>query len=307
MKFGFIAKKSVSYIVLVVLVAIFFIARTKTEQSFSAALVNPKYEIDTISLRYEKEGRSAALSNCGSFWTCDYASPEGKAVFPCDNAVIQKFLEHSRNIVKIYEISDSLKNREAFGLSQDASFCVEFFQSGETVSKLYFGTADLRRRVAFCVDKQEKIYSTNSAILSYLTLSPDFWCDPNIFPESVCDGMDGGTLAITPLAIEKELSKIASLRHGSVFLDEINGFSLEDVRRSQNGISGGFPFVSVDDGKGNVYQAFFMPTGGAEDDYFCRFVALPSVARSEREALAIKSLDYVTTVSAWTFGRIFGD
>lgn len=309
MKFVFIARKYFPQIVLAFLVAIFFIASPKSEKSFDTALVNPKYEIDEISLRYEKEG-SATLSKRGAFWICDYVSPEGKkAVFPCDNAVVKNLLDYSRNIVKVYEISDNLKSRNSLGLSQTDAFCLEFSQNGKTVSKIFFGAADSRRRIAFYVEKQKKIYCTDSAILSYLTLSPDFWCDPNIFPESVCDKIDGATLAITPLAIgiEKDLSQITRLRHGKIFLGEIPNFSLEGLRRSQNGFSMDFPCVKIDDGKGNVYEAFFLPTESAEGDYFCRFVAQPSAVRSEAESLAIKSLDYVTTVSAWTFGRIFSE
>lgn len=320
MKLAFIAKKFFLQIVLVVLVAIFFIARPKTEKSFDTTLVNPKYEIDAISLRYEKEG-SATISKRAAFWTCDYVSPEGKkAVFPCDNTVVKNLLDYSRNIIKVYEISDSLRNKDSLGLSQDDAFCLEFSQDGETVSKIFFGAADSRRRIAFYVDKQKKIYCTDSAILSYLTVSPDFWCDPNIFPESVCgDLSDAVSLAIMHLD-EKEaqaskdsnetVENIARLRHGKISLEEVPNFWREDWRFIRCGFSEEFAFASkvkIDDGKGNVYQAFFTPTGGAEGDYFCRFVAHPSAARSESEVLAIQSLDYVTVVSAWTFERIFGD
>lgn len=309
MKFNFIAKKFFPQIILAILVAIFFIANPKSEKSFESALVNPKYEIDEISLRYEKEG-IATISKRGAFWICDYVSPEGKnAVFPCDSKLVKNLLDFSRSVVKVYEISDNLKNIDSFSLSQDDAFCLEFSQNGKTVSKIFFGAADSMRRIAFYVDKQKKIFCTDSAILAYLTLSPDFWCDPNIFPESVCDKIGGGTLAISPLAIgiEKDLSQIARLRHGKIFLGETPNFSLEDLRYSQNGFSAELPCAKIDDGRGNIYQAFFMPTGGAEGDYFCRFTAIPSAARNESEALAIKSLDYVTTVSAWTFGRIFGE
>ena len=308
MKLVFIARRFFPQIILAVLVAIFFIANPKAEKSFDTALVNPKYEIDRISLRCEKEG-SATLSKCGAFWICEYASPERRIVFPCENSTVEKFIENSRNVIKVYEISDSLKNKNSFSLSDDDAFSVEFSHSGETVSKILFGSEDSRLRVAFCVEGRKKIFCTDSAVLSYLTLSPDFWCDPNIFPESVCGNLDGGTLAISPLGsgVEKDLPRIASLRHGKIFFDEIPGFSCDDLRYLQNGFSDDFPCVKIDDGKGNVYQAFFMPTGGAEGDYFCRFVAFPSSARNEREALAIKSLDYVSTVSAWTFSRIFGD
>lgn len=309
MKFVFIARKYFPQIALAFLVAVFFIASPKNEKSFETALVNPKYEIDEISLRYEREG-SATISYRGAFWTCDYVSPEGKrAVFPCDGTVVKNLLGYSRSVITVYEISDSLKNMDSLGLSQEDAFCVEFSQDGNAVSKIFFGAADSRRRIAFYVDSQKKIYCTDSAILSYLTLSPDFWCDPNIFPESVCGKMDGATIAISPLAIgiEPDLSQISRLRHGRIFLDEIPAFSLEGLRLSQNGFSMDFPCVKIDDGRGNVYEAFFMPTGGAEGDYFCRFVAQPSAARSEAESLAIKSLDYVTTVSAWTFGRIFSE
>ncbi|MDE6067653.1 MAG: hypothetical protein K2F89_01690 [Treponemataceae bacterium] len=309
MKFIFIAKKFFPQIALAILVAIFFIASPKSEKSFESALVNPKYEIDEISLRYEKEG-IATISKRGAFWICDYVSPEGKnAVFPCDSKLVENLLDFSRSVVKVYEISDSLKNRDSLVLSQDHAFCLEFSHNGDAVSKIFFGAADSRRRIAFYVDKQKKIYCTDSAILSYLTLSPDFWCDPNIFPESVCDKIDGGTLAISPLAIgiEKDLSQIARLRHGKMFLDETPNFSIENLRHSQNEFSADLPCAKIDDGKGNIYQAFFMPTESVEGDYFCRFVAIPSAARNESEALAIKSLDYVTTVSAWTFGRIFGE
>lgn len=309
MKFVFIARKYFPQVILAFLVAIFFIASPKSEKHFETALVNPKYEIDEISLRYEREG-SATISKRGAFWTCDYVSPEGKrTVFPCDGTVVKKLLGCSRSVITVYEISDSLKNMASLGLSQEDAFCVEFSQDGNAVSKIFFGAADSRRRIAFYVDSKKKIYCTDSAILSYLTLSPDFWCDPNIFPESVCDKMDGATIAISPLAIgtEPDLSQISRLRHGRIFLDEIPGFSLEGLRHSQNGFSMDLPCVKIDDGRGNVYQAFFMPTGGAEGDYFCRFVAQPSAARSEAESLAIKSLDYVTTVSAWTFGRIFSE
>ncbi len=321
MKLVFIAKKFFLQIVLAILVAIFFIASPKSEKSFDTTLVNPKYEIDVISLRYEKEG-SAKITKCGAFWMCDYVSPDGKkAVFPCDNTVVKNLLDYSRNILRVYEISDSLRNKDSLDLSQDDAFCLEFSQNSETVSKIFFGAADSRRRIAFYVDKQKKIYCTDSAILSYLTVSPDFWCDPNIFPESVCgDLSDAVSLAIMYSDEEKDkaskdsvetVENVARLRHGKIYLEEVPDFWREDSRFVRCAFSESFyhsaSSVKIDDGKGNIYQAFFTPTGGAEGDYFCRFVALPSAARSESEVLAIQSLDYVTTVSAWTYRRIFGD
>lgn len=323
MKFLFIAKKFFLQMLLAILAAIFFIASPKIEKSFETTLVNPKYEIDEIFLRYEKEG-SARISKRGAFWICDYISPDGKkAVFPCDNTAVKNLLDHSRNIVKVYEISDSLKNKDSLGLSQDDAFCLEFSQNGEIVSRIFFGAADARRRIAFYVDKQKKIYCTDSAILAYLTVSPDFWCDPNIFPESVCgDLSDAVSLAIMypyegerraakNSGEENSVGKIARLRHGKVSLEEIPDFWSEKWRFVlQCEFSEEFAFASkvkIDDGKGNIYQAFFKPTKGAEGDYFCRFVGFPSAARSESESLAIKSLDYVTTVSAWTFTQIFGE
>ena len=110
---------------------------------------------------------------------------------------------------------------------------------------------------------------------------------------------------------ENSVGKIARLRHGKVSLEEIPDFWSEKWRFVlQCEFSEEFAFASkvkIDDGKGNIYQAFFKPTKGAEGDYFCRFVGFPSAARSESESLAIKSLDYVTTVSAWTFTQIFGE
>ena len=291
-----LAKRARLQIFLAALIALYFAAAPKTEKAVTSALLNPKYEPDQIELFEPGRGRllltkaggfwlgqaplDCASSNCGAdsgagndaFGASDQAlDGENSLYFICDNTVVQKLLYNLKRIVKLYEISYKKSSENNFGLRQDRAFLIKIRQKSEVISSLKFGSVDSLGRIFLSADKNTKIWSTDSAPLApYLTASADFWAAPEIFPKSVV-GAD------------------KKWRHGKLARVALD-WSPASVK-------------TFDPGDGNLYRALFLPK--ADGDYLCRFEAVPAAHRPQEEKDALKKLNAVFDVSAWTYSRVF--
>ena len=271
---------------LAALVALYFLSAPKSEKAVTSALLNPKYEPDQIEL-FEPEKGSLVLSKAGAFWLGQLSlDGEGAAgcekclYFICDNIVVNKLLYNLKSLVKLYEISDKKSAAASYGLRQDRAFSLKIRQKTQVVSSLKFGSVDSLARIFLCSDKNTKIWSTDSAALApYLTARADFWAAPEIFPKDV-------------------VGEDKKYRHGKLAV----GADKKPLLADNFDWSGALA-KTFDAGDGNVYRAYFLPR--TDGDYWCRFEAVPAAQRSLEEKDALKKVNAVFLVSAWTYSRVF--
>ena len=284
-----LAKNFGLQIFLALLVALYFASAPKTEKSVKSALLNPKYQADQIELFEPGQGR-LVLTKAGSFWLGQFESDQAHGLdssknsvyFSCDSILIQKLLYNLQSIVNLYEISYTNSAKEKFGLRQDRAFSLKIWQKTQVVTSVKFGALDSQKRIALCADKNTKIWSTDSAALApYLTVSPDFWAAPEIFPKDI-------------LGADKKY------RHGKLALSPANPGA--PLLASELDWSAARQKI-FDSGDGNLYRALFLPKSGG--DYYFAFEAVPSAQRPQEEKDALKKINAVWTVSAWTFERVF--
>lgn len=285
-----IARRFSLQLFLAALVALYFLSAPKSEKAVTSALLNPKYEPDQIEL-FEPEKGSLVLSKAGAFWLgrlpLDGGDASGSAAggeiclyFICDNTVVNKLLYNLKSLVKLYEISDKKSAGSSYGLRQDRAFSLKIRQKTQVVSSLKFGSVDSLGRIFLSADKNTKIWSTDSAALApYLTAGADFWAAPEIFPKAV-------------------VGEDKKFRHGKLAL----GSDKKPLLAGAFDWSGALA-KTFDAGDGNVYRAYFLPR--TDGDYWCRFEAVPAAQRPREEKDALKKINAVFLVSAWTYGRVF--
>ena len=259
-------------ILLVFLAAIFFAASPKREKSFNTALLNPKYDVDQIEL-LEPGGQGLVLKKCGSFWLGQKESRGSRILyFVCDSSLAENFIGGLKKIVRVEEISDK-KNLAAYGLKPGQAFLLCLKKDGKTLSQITFGNVDSLKRIFFSVPKRQKILSIDSDFFApYLTADPNLWASPEIFPKSV-------------VGIDKKY------RHGRLAFDLQEDFDWS-----------GASSKTFDAGDGNVYRALFLQR--TDGDYWNRFEAVPAAQRPQEEKDALKKINAVFNVSAWTYGRV---
>lgn len=288
-----LAKRFSLQIFLAALVALYFLSAPKTEKAVTSALLNPKYEPDQIELFEPRKG-SLVLKKTGAFWLgqmpLDSAALNGGAegaaggentlYFVCDNTVVNKMLCNLKSFLKLYEISDKKSAADSFGLRQDRAFLLKIRQKTQVVSSLKFGSVDSLGRIFLTADKNTKVWSTDSATLApYLTASADFWAAPEIFPKDLV-GADK----------KYRHGKLAAGADGRPLLAAAFNWSDASVK-------------VYDAGDGNLYSAYFLPK--TDGDYWCRLEAVPAAQRPQEEKDAMKKLNAVFVVSAWTYSRAF--
>ena len=276
-----LAKRFSLQIFLAALVALYFLAAPKTEKAVTSALLNPKYEPDQIEL-FEPGKGSLVLKKTGAFWfgqmPLDAAGDENTLYFICDNTVVNKLLYNLKSIVNLYEISYTNSAKDNFGLRQDRAFLLKIRQKTQVVSSLKFGSVDSLGRIFLTADKNTKIWSTDSAALApYLTANAGFWAAPEIFPKDLV-GADK----------KYRHGKLARGADGRPLLAAAFNWSDASVK-------------VYDAGDGNLYRAYFLPR--TDGDYWCRLEAVPAAQRPQEEKDAMKKLNAVFVVSAWTYSR----
>ena len=273
-KFFPFAKKFRLQIFLLVLVAIYFLSAPKSEKSFKSALLNPKYDVDELTLS-DPQNESLVIKKIGSFWFGQEDFPivaQNHLYFICDSFMVEQFIKNLKSLVNVYEVSNK-KNLNAFGLQDGQSFFLCAKKDGKVVTSVNFGKVDSMKRIFFSVSKRQKIFSVQSDFLSpYLSVNENFWASPEIFPKDLV-GAD---------------KKYRRGKSAMVSAQEINWE--------------GAAVKTYDAQDGNIYKALFLPK--TDGDYYYSLQVSPSAQRSQEEKEALKKLNAVFNVSAWTFERV---
>ena len=267
----FIQKRRLQ-IFLIFLAAIFFASSPKREKSFNTALLNPKYDVSQIEL-FDPDGQGLVIKKCGSFWLGQKEASDSRTLyFVCDSSLVETFLGGLKKIVRVSELSDK-KNLALYGLKPDQAFLLSLKKDGKTLSEITFGNVDSLKRIFFSVPKKQKIFSIDSEFFApYLSCDPNFWAAPEIFPKSV-------------VGVDKKY------RRGklSLYLQEAFDWSGASVK-------------TFDAGDGNIYRALFLQK--TDGDYWFCFEAVPAAQRPQAEKDALKKINAVFNVSAWTYQRV---
>ena len=264
-------------ILLALLAALYFLSAPKSEKSFTTALLNPKHKVQKIVLGNLEQGK-LVIQKTGSFWLGQKNVADGKDLFfICDPALAENFLSVLKRISTVYEVSNTI-NLKAYGLEKGGAFYLELFDGEKSVLNIIFGSVDSAHRLFFFVPERQKIFSIDSEDLApCLSASENLWASPEIFPKEIV-GSDK----------KYRHAKLASLQGHPLLADDINW---------QDALA-----KDYDAGDGNVYKAFFLPK--TDGDYYCRLQVQPSAQRPQEEKDALKKINAVFNVSAWTFERV---
>lgn len=280
-KYLFFAKKFRLQILFALLVLLYFAAAPKNEKFFERAFLTSMSEADKIEMSEPGRG-SLSFSKCGSFWLGEFYSEEGESqplFFCCDKSLVEKLLYNLQRKNRLYEISGSKDAKSAYGLRQDCAFSLKIRRKSEVILSLNFGSVDSKKRIFICVDNDTKISSTDStAFAPYLALDANFWAAPEIFPKDI-------------VGAEKKY------RHGKLAVLDGRPLKADDFDWT------GAAEKDFDPGDGNFYRAYFLQR--TDGDYCFRFEALPSAQRPSEEKAALKKINAVFLVSAWTFEKVF--
>lgn len=270
-------KKFRLQILLAFLAALYFLSAPRSEKSFTTALLNPKHKVQKIVLGNLVQGK-LVLQKSGSFWLGQKNVADGKALFfASDSALVESFLSVLKRISTVYEVSNTI-NLKAYGLEKGGAFYLELFDGDKSVLSVIFGSVDSRRRLYFFVPERESIFSIDSeALAPYLSASENLWANAEIFPKEIV-GSDK----------KYRRGKLATMGKQPLLADGINWTGALEK--------------DYDPGDGNIYRAFFLPK--TDGDYYYRFEAQPSVQRPGEEKEALKKINAVFNVSAWTFERV---
>jgi hypothetical protein len=271
-------KKFRLQILLAFLAALYFLSAPRSEKSFTTALLNPKHKVQKIVLGNLEQGK-LVLQKSGSFWLGQKNVADGKALFfASDSALVESFLSVLKRLSTVYEVSNTI-NLKAYGLEKGGAFFLGFYdEMGKDILTLHFGSVDSQRRLYFFVPKRNKIFSIDSeALAPYLSASENLWASAEIFPKDIV-GSDK----------KYRRGKLATMGKQPLLADGINWTGALEK--------------DYDPGDGNIYRAFFLPK--TDGDYYYRFEAQPSVQRLGEEKEALKKINAVFNVSAWTFERV---
>ncbi|MBO7123498.1 MAG: hypothetical protein J6V90_09490 [Treponema sp.] len=270
-------KKYRLQILLAVLCAIYFVSAPKKEKSFTTVLLNPKHSVQKIALENFDQGK-LVLQKTGSFWLGQKdLDGEKNLFFAGDSSLINSFLSVLKRQAAVYEISNT-RNLKAYGLEKGGAFYLDLFDGDKSVLKIFFGSVDSAHRLFFFVPEREKIFSIDSeALAPYLSASENLWTNPEIFPKEIV-GADK----------KYRHAKLAVLQGRPLLADD---FNWQDALEKD-----------YDSGDGNIYKALFLPT--TEGNYYYRLQVQPSSQRSQEEKDALKKINAVFNVSAWTFERV---
>ena len=267
-------KKFRLQIFLLALVALYFISAPKSEKSFKSAFLNPKYDIDELTLSDPQNG-SLVIKKVGSFWFGQAERPvetQNNLYYICDSFMVEQFIKNLKSLVNVYEVSNK-KNLSAFGLEDGQSFYLCAKKGGKEVTSVNFGKVDSMKRIFFSVPKRQKIFSVQSDFLApYLSVNENFWASPEIFPKDLV-GAD------------------KKYRRGKAAL-----LSAQEINWE------GATVKTYDAQDGNLYKALFLKK--TDGDYYYILQVSPSAQRSQEEKEALKKLNAVFNVSAWTFERV---
>jgi len=213
---------------LIVMYAVSFIPAIKRrngEKSILSALMNKKYEdsVQEIQITQGKNTVRLYKLNDSSVWKGSVR----ESIFPVDNSVVDRFIQHLANTRNMYKISDSQAKWTLLGVDSDAATSVLYKNDVNMSTKLYFGRQNfLQTRRYMRTDNSISTYEIDSDIDTYLTPAPSVWMDPYVIPQNA-----GGKITRSDIQriktdrayygskdknFEKNCASLLELRHGDL-------------------------------------------------------------------------------------------
>jgi hypothetical protein len=172
---------------LIVMYAVSFIPAVKrrnAEKSVLSALMNKKYEGSVHEIQIAEGENSIRLYNQNN--SAIWEGSIRESIFPVDNSVISRFIQHLTNTRNLYKISDRQTEWPLLGVDKDNATTILYKNDMNVSTKLYFGGQNfLKTRRYLRIDNKLSIYEIDSDIDAYLTPTSSVWMDPYIVPQNV--------------------------------------------------------------------------------------------------------------------------
>ncbi len=250
-----------------------------------SALLNPKYKsfVEKIEINFPQENKEFSKNFIfykeGNFWFGEMFANQNdlnKIYFPLDNQTINNMLEKFTIVVNMYKKSESQKDFSNFSLQENESTNVTFYDSNdEILSQIYFGKEDdFTSRIAFRIPSANEVWETDNSFSIYINSESSFWADPFLEPQCVT--------RFSRNDAER------GLRHGKI----LDGFLSDDFVSSEN--------LKKYFGNGNeiLYEIFKN-----DSEIFIKAKFIPGIINSEIEKNALQKVNYVYSISEWTYEK----
>lgn len=301
----------VIYILTVVLFLLYIFSFTNTvnrrEVKTKSSLIGKNADVEKIKFSYKDE--SLSIEKCDKFWLCQLSSLGEIYSFPCNNEIINAFLEQSRNIQNMYKISNNNKKWGSLGLEENDAFKIEYFEKDNNrLTTLFFGNIPLSKsEIIFRNNKTLSSYKIDSRIIRFLNLDINFWADTNLIPVSVAGTLNSKNiqriecgeynkkevLATGTQNFNLIADKLPSFRHGNVILSK-------NVNSDKNVLLS----IFLEDGSSNSYNLSFTKEDTESENYIVMNKIILSAQATEKAKNAVSSFNTSSVISAWTFNQI---
>ena len=257
------------------------------EKLVQSALLNPKYEKDISEITITSGSSSVILErHSNGIWI----GKSGKNIFPAEQKTVSNMIEHLAKVRNMYKISDSTRQYQNLGLSENDAVTVMYKIKDNMSTILYFGGQNYEQNRRYIRSKSSKTsYEIESDIDTYITVSENFWSDPFLIPKNMIPDSDIKTQRVSlgniKISSDKDkplLDKIESLRHGKL-CDTVQG-----------------PVISVLDaysGDGTHIHADIRTIIGVKDMVFTYRIDNSVTGTNDM-------IQYSSVVSSWTYGRL---
>lgn len=285
---------AVTAALLMVMYAVSFIPAVKrrnAEKSILSALMNKKYEDSVREIQIAERESSIRLykQNESGIWKGSLH----ESIFPVDNTVIFRFIQHLTNTRNMYKISDRQTEWPLLGVDDAAATTVLYKNNVNMSTKLYFGRQNfLKTRRYLRTDNSLSVYEIDSDIDTYLTPSLSVWMDPYIIPQNVNGRIAqgdiqritaGGTYySSKDTDFEKKCAGLLELRHGELS---------ESVQNEKTAYA-----IKIEDGDG--FTTTIHVYGNGEEG------KILSYSFSNEITGRTYDYKYSVLVSSWTFNKM---
>ena len=285
---------AVTAALLIILYAVSFIPavkRSNAEKSILSALMNKKYKDSVHEMQITKGENSIRLYKKDESGVWKGSIHE--SIFPVDNAVISRFIQHLTNTRSMYKISDRKVKWSLLGVDESAATTVFYKNDVNMSTKLYFGSQNfLKTRRYLRTDNNFAVYEIDSDIDTYLSPSPSVWMDPYIVPRNVNGKITQGDIqrinaggayySCKDTDFGKKCAGLLELRHGDL---------TESVQNKKAAYS-----IKIEDGDGFTITIHIY--GNGEEGKILLY--------SFSNGLTGRTYDYKYSVlvSSWTFNKI---
>lgn len=212
------------------LFSIFFSKSEKSSpKSLQTALLNPNYKESVSKITIGSKNDSIFLEKKSDFWFANNS-------VLVDSKLVETLISNSSKIRDIFKISENESDFEKLELSNSNSVFIEFSDSEKSFSKIFFGISDsLSNRIVFRTEQKSESYETENNFSQFLTFDLNYWSAGEIFYEIKNPQTVKLTLFNEDNSVQKTKSfnssdenfssvshNILSIRHGSIFFNEIN-------------------------------------------------------------------------------------